>query len=81
VRKAGALRIGCAEVEQSNAAGRFAEELRLQFLEADAFVPDFSNGTIAGFIRQDLWRTAAVVQGINGSVVQLQMTPSAASSR
>eukprot|EP00927_Polykrikos_kofoidii_P061050 TRINITY_DN55938_c0_g1_i1.p1 TRINITY_DN55938_c0_g1~~TRINITY_DN55938_c0_g1_i1.p1 ORF type:complete len:313 (+),score=53.35 TRINITY_DN55938_c0_g1_i1:46-984(+) len=59
LRRAGHLRIACAEVEQGNETGRYSEALALQLLET---VP---SGRI--------WRTVARAFGLSGGLVQLRM--------
>lgn len=77
LKKAGFLRIGCAEVEQSDVEGRYATSLRLQFLEASTKVPDLSTwnttSRTADYARMDLWRTAGVVQGLDGGVARVRI--------
>eukprot|EP00439_Symbiodinium_sp_Y106_P081747 s1097_g20.t2 len=60
VRQAGAFRVACAEVEQSQDSGFFAESLRLQMLDVDG---RDSNSSEAG-----LWRTAAEARNLDLAV-------------
>lgn len=65
LRKAGTLRVACAEVEQSQRSGRYADKLRLQLLDVSG---RSSNETHAG-----IWRTAAEVRSLTGGLATLQL--------
>uniref|UniRef100_A0A7S4V2L4 Uncharacterized protein n=1 Tax=Alexandrium monilatum TaxID=311494 RepID=A0A7S4V2L4_9DINO len=65
LHKAGFLRIACAEVEQGQTEGRYADALQLQLL--DAHMPQ---GAIQGAAA---WRTAAEVRGLQGGTAQVRM--------
>jgi len=58
LRKASGVRVACAEVIQADAQGRFAEGLRLQYLDDRV---------------SHAWRTVAEVRGANGGVTQLSV--------
>lgn len=62
LRKAGHLRIPCAEVEQGNETGRFSEVLALQLLEPV--------GVSGG---GEVWRTVAQASGLDGGLAQLRL--------
>eukprot|EP00931_Biecheleriopsis_adriatica_P101905 TRINITY_DN76954_c0_g1_i1.p1 TRINITY_DN76954_c0_g1~~TRINITY_DN76954_c0_g1_i1.p1 ORF type:complete len:734 (-),score=98.33 TRINITY_DN76954_c0_g1_i1:18-2189(-) len=63
--KAAALRVACAEVEQSQLSGRFAEILRLQLRDMEGRDDNLSNPGI--------WRTAAEVRGLSGGLATLTL--------
>lgn len=67
VRKVPALRIGCAAVDQSKLPGRFASELRLQFLETGVLGDANDTGG------PEIWRTAAILRNISGGLARVQI--------
>jgi len=66
LRKAGALRIACAEIEQSQQLGHFAEKLRLQLLD--------TAGRNSNLTNPGIWRTAAEARDLTGGLAVLQLS-------
>mmetsp|Transcript_23410 Transcript_23410/g.44055 ORF Transcript_23410/g.44055 Transcript_23410/m.44055 type:complete len:262 (+) Transcript_23410:48-833(+) len=67
VQQAGAFRVGCAEVTQSQDPGYFADTLRLQLLDVD--------GRDSNLTENGVWRTAVEARQVAGGLTRLQQSP------